>query len=121
MAKVRITEYLEVDLDSEMWCCRRCGHQLVGAGENYKKGCLVYARDPKEIYPPLYTDAEFNLSVAEGYGKFVEFYCGGCGVMVENELLPEGYPPTHDIELDVDALRRKVAEDGDPAAAKVGR
>ncbi len=30
-----------------MWCCNRCGHELISARENYKKGCLVYIRkDP---------------------------------------------------------------------------
>jgi acetone carboxylase gamma subunit len=47
---------------------------------------------------------------------FVEFYCPGCGTMVENELLPPGYPPTHDIELDIDALKaRHRAEATEPA------
>ena len=104
---VRITEYLDIDVGREMWCCHVCGHDLIGARESYKRGCLVYERDPKEIYPPIYP-GEFTLSVAEGYGIFVEFYCPECGTMVENELLPEGYPPTHDIELDLDALRTKL-------------
>ena len=52
-----------------------------------------------------------NLSVAEGYGTFVEFYYPGCGTMIENELLPEGYPPTYDIEPDLDALRAKYSEE----------
>lgn len=108
MTRVRITEYLDVDVDTDMWHCHVCGQQLIGAAENYKKGCLVYERDPKEIYPPIFPDTEFNLSVAEGYGVFVEFYCPGCGTMVENELLPEGYPPTHDIELDLRALKAKL-------------
>ena len=42
--KVRITEYLEIDLGSEMWCCQRCGKELVAAQENYKKGCLLRKR-----------------------------------------------------------------------------
>ncbi len=108
MSKVRITEYLAIDLSTEMWCCHVCGRELIGARENYKKGCLVRERDPKEIYPKVY-DAEFGLTTAEGYGVFVEFYCPGCGTMVQNELLPEGYPPTHDIELDIDALKAKAA------------
>ena len=107
---VRITEYLDVDLDSGMWRCHVCGRGLVDASENYKKGCVVYERDPKEIYPPVFPDAEFNLSVADGYGIFVEFYCPGCGIMIENELLPAGYRPTHDIELDLEALRAKYSE-----------
>lgn len=108
-ARVRITEYLDVDLQREQWCCHVCGHALIGAREDYKRGCVVAERDPREVYPPIYPGAEFNLSVAEGYGVLVEFYCPGCGTMVENELLPEGYPPTRDLELDIDALKAKHA------------
>jgi acetophenone carboxylase len=107
---VRMTEYLDIDLRSGMWRCHVCQRELIAASDNYKKGCVVYERDPKEIFPPVFPNAEFNLSVAEGYGTFVEFYCPGCGTMIENELLPEGYPPTYDIEPDLDALRAKYAE-----------
>jgi acetone carboxylase gamma subunit len=107
VSNVRMTEYLDIDVGREMWVCHVCERDLFTARDNYKKGCLVYERDPKEIYPPIF-DGEFNLSVADGYGLFIEFYCPGCGTMVENELLPEGYPPTYDIEPDVDALKRKV-------------
>jgi len=110
MTTVRITEYLDIDLDTERWVCHVCGHVLISARENYKKGCLVYERDPKEIFPPIYKTGEFRLTVAEGYGVFVEFYCPGCGTMVENELLAEGFPPTYDLDLDIDALKAKHTE-----------
>ncbi len=114
MPKVRITEYLDIDTDSEMWLCHVCGQELIGARDNYKKGCLVYERDADEILPPVFPPdrAEFHLGVTEGYGLFVEFYCPGCGTMVENELLPEGYQPTYDIQLDIDALKAKAAAGG---------
>ncbi|MCZ7526703.1 MAG: acetone carboxylase subunit gamma [Acidimicrobiia bacterium] len=108
MTRVRITEYLDIDVDREMWVCHVCDHELISAREMYKKGCVVHERDPKEIYPPIYEGAEFPLTVAEGYGVFVEFYCPGCGTMIENELLPEGYPPTPDIQIDLEALKAKV-------------
>ncbi len=111
MTTVRITEYLDIDLDNERWTCHVCGQDLASARENYKTGCVVHERDPKEIYPPIFPTGEFRLTTAEGYGLFVEFYCPGCGTMVENELLPEGYPPTYDIELDLDALKAKHMED----------
>lgn len=42
----------------------------------------------------------------------VEFYCPGCGTLVETEALPPGHPPTHDIELDLDNLRRHATGGG---------
>lgn len=106
--RVRITEYLDVDIDTEMWHCHVCERELVSARENYKHGLVVAERDPHEIYPPVYKDADWQLTVAPGFGVFVEFYCPGCGTLVETELLPDGYPPTHDIELDLDVLIAKV-------------
>lgn len=112
MSVARITEYLDVDFDSGRWACHKCGQQLNSAQESYKKGSLVYERNPEEIYPPVFgSEAPYNLTTKPGYGVFVEFYCPGCGVMFENELLPDGYPPTRDIELDLDALRARHSGD----------
>ena len=51
--RLRVTEYLDLDLDREQWMCNRCGHVIGPARENYKRGCLLYDRDPREIHPPL--------------------------------------------------------------------
>jgi acetophenone carboxylase len=118
-SRVRITEYLDVDVAREMWCCHVCGRDLIGARENYKRG---YERDPKEIYPPIFQgNPQVTLTTADGYGVFVEFYCPGCGTMIENELLPPGYPPTHDIELDLEQLRARMnADAGEPELSVAG-
>jgi acetone carboxylase gamma subunit len=50
--RLRITEYLDLDLDNDRWTCNRCNRALGSARENYKKGCLVHDRDPREIHPP---------------------------------------------------------------------
>ena len=104
--KRQITEYLDIDLQKEMWCCNRCGKELISARENYKKGCLVRERDPRDIWDPL-VDEDFFYAPDPEWLRVVEFYCPGCGVMVENELLPPGHPVTHDIELDIDKLKSK--------------
>ena len=36
--RLRITEYLDLDLDSEQWMCNRCSRVIGPARENYKKG-----------------------------------------------------------------------------------
>ena len=104
--KRQITEYLEIDLEKEMWLCNRCGRELISARENYKKGCLLYARDPTEIYNPC-VDGPFTFAPNPEWVRIIEFYCPGCGLMVENEMLPPGHPITHDIELDIDMLKEK--------------
>ena len=105
--KVRITEYLEIDLDQETWCCRRCGETLIGARENYKRGCLVAEKDLASVHPPLVANQAYSFTPDPNYCRLLEFYCPKCGVMIENEYLPPGHPITNDIALDIDALKQK--------------
>jgi len=105
----QITENLDIDLEDEMWCCHHCGKKLISARENYKKGCLVYERDPREIYRPV-VEGKYSFSPNPEWTRIVEFYCPGCGAMIENEMLPIGHPITYDIELDIDALKKKHSE-----------
>ena len=76
--KRQITEYLDIDLETEMWCCHRCGKELISARENYKRGCLVYERDPRTIYQPV-IDGPYTFSPDPEWARIVEFYCPGCG------------------------------------------
>ena len=104
--KVPITEYLHIDVDEEMWYCNRCGYKLISARENYKKGCLVYDRDPRTLYEPV-TELERDYTGNPELCRLVEFYCPNCGVMVDVEVLLLGHPITYDIELDIDKLKQK--------------
>ena len=104
--KVRISEYLEIELQSERWCCQRCGHSLVPVYENYKKGCLVRERPLDEVHPPLVEGSAYTFCPDKDFCRLIEFYCPQCGVMIENEYLPPGHPITHDIELDIEALKK---------------
>jgi acetone carboxylase gamma subunit len=106
--RIRVTEYLALDLDAEAWHCHRCGHELGPAERSYKEGCLVHDRDPREIHPPV-IEGEFTLSPDPEWVRIVEFYCPGCGTQVETEYLPPGHPITHDIELDVERLKERLA------------
>ncbi len=98
-----ITEYLAIDLDKELWICRRCGRELGNARENYKFGLLFRDRDPAEIHSSgmgearLYPDSEWC--------RVVEMFCPGCATLIEVEYLPPGHPITHDLEIDIDALK----------------
>jgi acetophenone carboxylase len=87
--------------------CNRCGRSLGSARENYKKGCLVHDRDPREIHPTIVPGA-FNFSPDPLWVRIVEFYCPDCGTQVETEYLPPGHPITHDIEIDVEQLKERL-------------
>jgi len=110
--KRQITEYLDIDLEKELWCCNRCGYELISAGENYKKGCRVYIRKDLDTIYNSPVKGPFSFAPEATWAMLVEFYCPGCGVMVENEMLPPGHPVTHDIELDIDALKEKYLTSG---------
>ena len=108
-ARVAITEYLEIDLKSERWHCRSCGHNIAAARDNYKTGLLVYDRDPREIHAPILDPEKYEFTYAPDptWCRIVEFYCPSCGTQIENEYLPPGHPLTHDIELDIDSLKKR--------------
>jgi acetone carboxylase gamma subunit len=120
--RVPMTEYLEIDLESERWLCRRCGHDLAPARGNYKEGTLVYDRDPREIHRPLIDPGRYVFTFAPdpAWCRILEFCCPSCGTMIEVEYLPPGHAPTFDMEIDVDALKAQWAGRPPSAAAGLG-
>lgn len=105
--RIRMTESLDLNLTTDMWQCNRCDHELISAYENYKKGCLLYNRDPREIHQPL-IEGEFTFAPDPAWIRIVEFYCPNCGVQIETEYLPPGHPITHDIEVDIASLKGRL-------------
>jgi acetone carboxylase gamma subunit len=107
MTRRRITEYLDLDLDQELWFCGRCEASLGPARENYKRFLLVRDRDPREVHHSPASTEEFGaaLSPDPEWCRIVEYFCPNCATMFEVEYLPPGHPLTHDIELDIDALK----------------
>lgn len=101
-----ITEYLEIDLDAERWHCRVCGHDLGDARGDYKRGLLLYDRDPREVYEAK-IDSEYSYAPDPAWCRIVEYCCPGCGTQVEAEYLPPGHPLHRDIEIDVDWLKAR--------------
>jgi acetophenone carboxylase len=108
MTRVHLAEYLDLDTGTERWHCHSCGADLGPAREDYKRGLLVYDRDPTEIHPAL-IEGEFTFSPNPDWIRIVEFYCPGCGRQVETEYLPPGHPLTRDTEIDIDSLQARLA------------
>ncbi len=105
--RIRVTEYLDLELEREQWICNHCGHILGPARDNYKKGCLVHDRDPREIHAPI-VEGQFSFSPDPLWVRIVEFYCPGCGTQIETEYLPPGHPITWDIEINIDSLKARL-------------
>ena len=108
--KINITEYLGIDLDKELWFCRVCAHQLGNARDNYKRGLLLHDRKLDEVHPHLLDPKLYPYTFCPdpAYTALIEYYCPSCGTMVETEYTVPGHPLCHDIELDIDDLKKMV-------------
>ena len=115
MNKIRITETLEIDLDKEMWLCHRCRAEIHPARESYLQGCLVYERPAEEVYgPPIplkNNSGAISYASDPDFMRLIEFYCPECGAMLTVQYLPLGHPIVTDMELDIDKLKEKAAEE----------
>ena len=105
---IHIGENLDLAVESERWLCGKCGHDIGTARENVKRGLLVGERDPAEIHRPL-IKGEYTFSPNPRWIRILEFYCPACGVQLETEYLPPGHPITNTTELDLDALKARLA------------
>lgn len=104
-----MTEYLAIDLEKEVWCCRKCNHEIANARGNYKEGLLVYNRNPREIHKPIIDPDKYEFTFAPdpNWVQILEYYCPSCATQVEVEYLPPGHPPMFDMEFDIDALKER--------------
>lgn len=113
MKKIHITEYLDIDLDKEMWYCNRCSGELISTDESYMKGCLVHDREATEIYgKPIKVGCKQEVKYApdKNFNHILEFYCPHCGTMLEVQYLPPGHPIPVDIALDIKKLKSQYLE-----------
>ena len=108
MERLRVTEYLDLELEDEGWYCHVCGNGFGSARGNYKEGCLIHERDPREIHRPI-IEGKYTFAPDPEWVRIVEFYCPGCGTQIDTEYLPPGHPITHDIEIDIDRLQQRIA------------
>jgi acetone carboxylase gamma subunit len=57
----------------------------------------------------IMTSAMQRLYPDSQWCQLVEMFCPNCAVLIEVEYLPPGHPLTHDIDLDIDALKKAAA------------
>jgi acetophenone carboxylase len=106
--RLHVAEYVDADLDTERWHCHSCGADLGDVRGDYKRGLLVGEREPSEIHPAGF-EGEYTFAPKGNWIRILEFYCPGCGRQVETEYLPPGHPLTHDTEIDIDAIKARLA------------
>jgi acetone carboxylase gamma subunit len=114
MNKISVTEYLDIDLDTETWSCNRCNAGLGSARQPYLRSCLVHDRTATEIYgePMKLADGQtVSYAPDPGFCHILEFYCPQCGTMMEVQYLMPGHPVHEDITLDIDQLKAKYQKE----------
>jgi N-methylhydantoinase B len=108
---LQVSEYVAVRLDGSKphLTCSRCATDLGPSTGNYKDGCLrednpISHSNPHARNPERFIDAE---------PVFRQFFCPGCGGLIENEIATTDEPLLADIELHdlgAPAPRRQAAE-----------
>ncbi|HUK11036.1 MAG TPA: hydantoinase B/oxoprolinase family protein [Stellaceae bacterium] len=111
-AALRITENLRIRLDvgEPHFCCARCDADLGPARDNYKNHCLREIHPVSDATPLAGDPARFINETPE----FRQFFCPGCGALIENEIAVSTDPVLRDIEIVVDErmlLREQEAAD----------
>src|SRR5271170_1371575 len=106
-----LTEHMAVRLDGNRphVTCSRCTTDLGPTTRNYKEGCIrednpIGDSNPHAHHPERFIDA---------VPVFRQFFCPGCGGLIENEIATSDEPLLADIELhDIGAapMRRQAAE-----------
>jgi N-methylhydantoinase B len=97
---VRVTENLLVRLDGESahHCCAKCDGDLGPTRDNYKDHC-VREDNPIQASSPLVGDPRRYI---DDEPVFRQFFCPGCGTLIENEIAVTKDPILRDIEVIVD-------------------
>lgn len=78
--------------------CKSCGEQICGTDELYKEHLLQAVRPLEDanqllVDPSQYIDDEM---------EYREYYCPGCGLMIENEVILAESEPVSDKEVSTD-------------------
>jgi N-methylhydantoinase B len=99
-ATLRITENLLLRLDhgEPRCCCAKCNADLGSARENYKDHCLRENHPVSDATPLAGDPARFINEIPE----FRQFFCPGCGALIENEIAVSTDPVLRDIEITLD-------------------
>jgi N-methylhydantoinase B len=94
----RVTDNLEVreDNDSLHMACAKCAADLGPVRENYKDQCVRRESDISAANPNI---GDYRRYI-DDRPVFRQFFCPGCGSLIENEIARADDPVLRDIELE---------------------
>lgn len=90
---MRIHYNLEIDERGKIRC-RKCGHVICHASENYKEHSPRTEKWPDQI-PGQHPNRDDALAL------YVEYYCPGCYTLLDVEIAEKGAPPLWDIQVNI--------------------
>jgi len=102
----RLTDSLDLrrEKGGERIACARCGADLGSPRENYKERCVRRDADITTANPNI---GDYRRYI-DDRPVFRQFFCPGCGSLIENEVARESDPVLHDIELHLRSHRRRA-------------
>jgi N-methylhydantoinase B len=91
---VQLDHHLDVDEEGRV-VCRRCGHDLGPAEENFKERAVcrtlpIQEANPLIVDPRTFIDDEI---------VFRQYVCPGCATLLETEVVLAATPPVWDKQL----------------------
>jgi len=103
----RLTDSLELrgEEDGVHIACSRCKADLGSVQANYKEGCVRRDADIRTANPHI---GDYRRYI-DDRPVFRQFFCPGCGGLIENEVARESDPVLHDIELHLPAPRHATS------------
>ena len=81
------------DTQGSYWACGKCSAELGPLSENYKHHCLR-EDNPVSSSNPLIGDPSRYIDDAV---TFRQFFCTGCGALIDNEIAVASDPVLHDV------------------------
>jgi len=95
----RITDNLDLrrEKDGLYLCCAKCAAGLGPLRDNYKDHCVRLESDASAANPNI---GDYRRYI-DDRPVFRQFFCPGCGALVENEVARAEDPVLRDIELDM--------------------
>jgi len=100
--RMRIHEYLELDMDSQTISCSECDEELCDASQNYKEHSVLYARPIAEADPGFLPPTKVLQGASDI--ELRQFCCPNCATLFDSEVSPEDAEILHDVELDMEQL-----------------
>jgi N-methylhydantoinase B len=104
---LRITDNLVIraERDGAHHACAKCDADLGPTRDNYKDHCVATVR-PVSHAVPLAGDPHRYIDDAP---EFRQFFCPGCGALVENEIAIASDPVLRDIAVEIDTSAQRAA------------